>query len=492
AVETNLASKDSHWVYVNEEITDNEILELVHSALGRMTVIRQIFPLSRDNNQRCMRNNHRISSLLCDPQEGYLQMLQVSNLYLYDSVLMLANAFHRKLEDRKWHSMASLNCMRKSTKPWNGGRSMLETIKKGHITGLTGVMEFREDGANPYVQFEILGTSYSETFGKDVRRLATWDSEKGLNGSLQERRLGNDLQGLTLKVVTVLEEPFVMVAENILGQPKRYKGFSIDVLDALAKNLGFKYEIYQAPDGKYGQQLQNSSWNGMIGELINKRADLAISAITITPERESVVDFSKRYMDYSVGILIKKPEEKINIFSLFAPFDFAVWACIAAAIPIVGVLIFVLNRIQAVRAQNASQPSPSASSTLHSAIWVVYGAFVQQGGESTVNSVAMRIVMGSWWLFTLIVCSSYTANLAAFLTVSRMDNPIRTFQDLSKQMDISYGTVRDSAVYEYFKAKGTNPLEQDNTFAELWRTISKNNGADNCVSNPSEGIRKVR
>lgn len=61
-----------------------------------------------------------------------------------------------------------------------------------------------------------------------------------------------------------------MVAENILGQPKRYKGFSIDVLDALSKNLGFKYEIYQSPDGKYGQQLHNSSWNGMIGELINK------------------------------------------------------------------------------------------------------------------------------------------------------------------------------------------------------------------------------
>ncbi|KAG8135131.1 hypothetical protein E2320_008178, partial [Naja naja] len=207
------------------------------------------------------------------------------------------------------------------------------------------------------------------------------------------------------------EEPFVMVAENILGQPKRYKGFSIDVLDALSKNLGFKYEIYQSPDGKYGQQLHNSSWNGMIGELINKRADLAISAITITPERESVVDFSKRYMDYSVGILIKKPEEKINIFSLFAPFDFAVWTCIAAAIPVVGVLIFVLNRIQAVRAQNSSQSGACTSSTLHS-------------GESTVNSMAMRIVMGSWWLFTLIVCSSYTANLAAFLTVNRMDNPI--------------------------------------------------------------------
>lgn len=61
-----------------------------------------------------------------------------------------------------------------------------------------------------------------------------------------------------------------MVAENILGQPKRYKGFSIDVLDALAKILGFKYDIYQVGDGKYGSVLPNGSWNGMIGELIGK------------------------------------------------------------------------------------------------------------------------------------------------------------------------------------------------------------------------------
>ncbi|KAF5891371.1 glutamate receptor ionotropic, delta-1 isoform X1, partial [Clarias magur] len=324
------------------------------------------------------------------------------------------------------------------------------------------------------------------------RSLATWDSVHGLNGSLKESRIENGMQGVTVKVVTLLEDPFVMVAENILGQPKRYKGFSIDVLDALAKILGFKYDIYQVADSKYGSQLPNGSWNGMIGELINKRADLAVSAITITPERENVVDFSKRYMDYSVGILMRKPEEKINIFSLFAPFDLAVWACIAAAIPVVGVLIFLLNRMQSLRCQNTSGAPPNISSSLHSAVWLVYGAFVHQGGDSAVGSVALRIVMGSWWLFTLIVCSSYTANLAAYLTVSRMDNTIRTFQDLARQVDLDYGTVRDSAVYDYFRAKGTNPLEQDSTYSELWRTISKNNGQDYSVSSPSEGIRKAK
>ncbi|KAM8889276.1 glutamate receptor ionotropic, delta-1-like isoform 4-T4 [Synchiropus picturatus] len=497
AVETNLASKDSHWVFVNEEINDSEILELTHGALGRMTVIRQMFPLWRDGTGRCVRQNHRVSSLLCDPQEGYLQNLEVSNLYLYDSVLMLANAFYRKLEDRKWHSMASLNCIRKSTKPWNGGWSMLETIQKGNITGLTGNMDFKDNGSNPHVQFEILGSSFSETFGKDVKRLATWDSVHGLNGSLKESRIENGMQGVTLKVVTLLEDPFVMVAENILGQPKRYKGFSIDVLDALAKILGFKYEIYQVTDSKYGSQLPNGSWNGMIGDLINKRADLAVSAITITPERENVVDFSKRYMDYSVGILLRKPEEKINIFSLFVPFDLAVWACIAAAIPVVAVLIFLLNRLQVLRNSSPNTPPGQSSKSvgegsLHSAIWIVYGAFVQQGGEGVVGSMALRIVMGTWWLFTLIVCSSYTANLAAYLTVSRMDHAIRSFQDLSRQMDVDYGTVRDSAVFDYFRNKGTNPLEQDGTYAELWRTISRNDGRDYCVSSPSEGIRKAK
>lgn len=59
-----------------------------------------------------------------------LMSFQISNLYIYDTVLLLANAFHKKLEDRKWHSMASLSCIRKNSKPWQGGRSMLETIKK--------------------------------------------------------------------------------------------------------------------------------------------------------------------------------------------------------------------------------------------------------------------------------------------------------------------------------------------------------------------------
>jgi ionotropic glutamate receptor len=49
------------------------------------------------------------------------------------------------------------------------------------------------------------------------------------------------------------------------------------------------------------------------------------------------------------------------------------------------------------------------------------------------KAASTRIVGGIWWFFTLIIISSYTANLAAFLTVERMITPIENAEDLSKQ-----------------------------------------------------------
>lgn len=46
-------------------------------------------------------------------------------------------------------------------------------LLQGRISGLTGLMDFRAEGSNSHVQFEILGTSYSETFGKDVKRVSS-------------------------------------------------------------------------------------------------------------------------------------------------------------------------------------------------------------------------------------------------------------------------------------------------------------------------------
>ena len=56
-----------------------------------------------------------------------------------------------------------------------------------------------------------------------------------------------------------------------------------------------------------------------------------------------------------------------------------------------------------------------------------------------------------WWFFTLIMISSYTANLAAFLTVERMESPIESAEDLSKQNKIKYGCVESGSTGAFFR-----------------------------------------
>ena len=63
-----------------------------------------------------------------------------------------------------------------------------------------------------------------------------------------------------------------------------------------------------------------------------------------------------------------------------------------------------------------------------------------------------------WWFFTLIMISSYTANLAAFLTAAKMDTPVNSAEDLAKQTKIKYGTYCCGSTNAFFKVSYFNFL----------------------------------
>ena len=54
------------------------------------------------------------------------------------------------------------------------------------------------------------------------------------------------------------------------GDSVWYEGYCIDLFKELAKILKFTYEFYPTPDGYYGAKTENGTWNGLIGELIEK------------------------------------------------------------------------------------------------------------------------------------------------------------------------------------------------------------------------------
>jgi hypothetical protein len=69
------------------------------------------------------------------------------------------------------------------------------------------------------------------------------------------------------------------------------------------------------------------------------------------------------------------------------------------------------------------------------------------------RSISGRLVAGVWWYFSMILVSSYTANLAAFLTVERMVTPIESVEDLARQTEIKYGVLRNGATHAFFEVR---------------------------------------
>lgn len=69
----------------------------------------------------------------------------------------------------------------------------------------------------------------------------------------------------------------------------------------------------------------------------------------------------------------------------------------------------------------------------------------------TNRSISGRIAGSVWWFFTLILISSYTANLAAFLTIERMVTPINSPEDLASQTEVQYGTLAHGSTWDFFR-----------------------------------------
>lgn len=90
---------------------------------------------------------------------------------------------------------------------------------------------------------------------------------------------------------------------------------------------------------------------------------------------------------------------------------------------------------------------------MHNTIYFSLFVMLYRINKETLDfrSIAGRIVGSVWWFFTLIIISSYTANLAAFLTVERMVTPINSADDLAKQTEVEYGTLMHSSTQEFFR-----------------------------------------
>ncbi|XP_022217258.2 glutamate receptor ionotropic, kainate 2 isoform X5 [Drosophila obscura] len=482
--------------------------------------------------------------------------IQTESALMFDSVYAFATGLHFLYLDDGSPKISVKNLSCTSDETWDDGLSLYNYINSAAIDGLTGNVNFVEGRRNKF-KIDILKLKHEK-----IQKVGFWEPDMGVNISDPTAFYDSNIANITLVVMTREERPYVMVKEdtNLTGNVK-FEGFCIDLLKAIAQQVGFQYKIELVPDNMYGVYIpETNSWNGIVQELMERRADLAVASMTINYARESVIDFTKPFMNLGIGILFKISDRaQTKFFSFMNPLAIEIWFYIAFGYIFVSICIWivahlspiewvnckpacsmacdhVLNKIRKANQtdeqleladltgmseneqdnnciENETEIKTKTQSvlpfalsndvdddasddntvelvsiqnnfTLKNSFWFAIGALMQQGSDLYPRATSTRIVGGCWFFFCLIIISSYTANLAAFLTVERMISPIESASDLADQTEISYGTLEGGSTMTFFRDSKIG------IYQKMWRYM-ENRKAAVFVKTYEDGIKRV-
>uniref|UniRef100_A0A803Y928 Glutamate receptor n=1 Tax=Meleagris gallopavo TaxID=9103 RepID=A0A803Y928_MELGA len=411
----------------------------------------------------------------------------LSSALLFDAVYAVVSAV-QELNRSQEIGVKPLSCG--SAQIWQHGTSLMNYLRMVELEGLTGHIEFNSKGQRSNYALKILQHTHS-----GFRQIGHWHVSEGLSmdNRIFSSNISDSLFNTTLIVTTILENPYLMLKWNHqeLEGNDRYEGFCVDMLKELAEILRFNYKIHLVGDGVYGVPEANGTWTGMVGELIARKADLAVAGLTITAEREKVIDFSKPFMTLGISILYRvHMGRKPGYFSFLDPFSPGVWLFMLLAYLAVSCVLFLVARLTPYEWYSPHPCSQGRCNllinqySLGNSLWFPVGGFMQQGSTIAPQALSTRCVSGVWWAFTLIIISSYTANLAAFLTVQRMDVPIESVDDLADQTTIEYGTIHGGSSMTFFQ----NSRYQ--TYQRMWNYMYSKQPSV-FVKSTEEGIARV-
>ncbi|XP_046564373.1 glutamate receptor ionotropic, delta-1-like [Haliotis rubra] len=270
--------------------------------------------------------------------------------------------------------------------------------------------------------------------------------------------------------------PFVFRRE--MNDSIIFSGVSIDLLNELARRLNFSYTTVEPEDGEWGAHV-NGTWTGLIGMLVEKKADLVLAPLAVMKSREEVIDFTVPYFYTNMGIIIQTPSAT-TLLTLVSPFQYMVLICIAISVVLTTVFLLFMEMM------SSNRPVDNLR-YYGDAVFHVFAALMSKGSNSIPSAVSSRILMSAWLLFTMILAATYSGNLIASMTDGRQKQPFSSLEELVQQDNYRWGLVGRSFFETLFK--DSNRSE----FQAIWQGIesSSDGGPEADNSDIAVHLRRV-
>ena len=342
---------DYNQYFITNLDTHTLNLGAIENLTCNITCLRLVDPNSEElSNALRVWQQRQLGFNMDEKQVPHEAALVHDALQIYYNSLEIYGAENRKIP-RVRHDCSE---PKRSTTTSHFGFELAKFMKTQEFNGATGNIQFNNiepyNGSRTQFKLEILELSKG-----DFSKIGYWDTTDKVkyDRELQdpEQQMIELIQNKKFQIVVKFGEPFLTLkfaGEGVLLEGNaRYEGYVVDLINRIAANLKFKYELEVVPDGQYGSlNPVTKKWNGLVKHLLDRKADLAVADLTITYERKTAVDFTMPFMSLGVGILYTKPPKKeTNLFSFLDPFTRDVWLYTGLAYLSVSVTVFILSRI---------------------------------------------------------------------------------------------------------------------------------------------------
>ncbi|XP_068228547.1 probable glutamate receptor [Palaemon carinicauda] len=274
-----------------------------------------------------------------------------------------------------------------------------------------------------------------------MMQIATWIPKYGLVYSNKDepfpKKFKKMIDGANLNVATVTFLPHFSMNST---------GPIVTVLKMLANKVNFTYTII--PESSYGYLLPNGTWNGLVGLVLRKDADIGLGPLAITYGRSKVIDYTEPILvDYLV-IEARRGGIEIDPWSFALPFTASVWASLCAT--------FILAIITAVVfAQGAKEWSSSTALPFN-----YYRVLMFQDVDDIKLSWWEKMIIGSWMITVLVALESYSGNLMSQLAVRYIAQPYQSLRDVLDDPKIKMMWVSNTFYVQLFKSSTSGILQE--------------------------------
>ncbi|CAH0401172.1 unnamed protein product [Chilo suppressalis] len=295
-----------------------------------------------------------------------------------------------------------------------------------------------------YNFYEVYHTYYF--YGKlSVRYVGFW------NEHLQIIRGGKrDISGLRIKcfmalTVKLKNETF----EEHIKKPKISNGDSLHRLKfvALLNHIRdmFNFSLDLQRTNSWGYARNYGEFDGIVGTLQRREADIGGSPLFFKIERAKVIDYIVDTWQSRQCFIFRHPKHSGGFYTIYTrPLTARVWYCILCVLALSAIILRLMLKVIA--------PSPDAEnsdSSFSLALLFIWSAICQQGMPVDRNSTSVKMVIFVTFIYAVTLYQYYNATVVSTLLREPPKN-IRTLEDLVKS-NLKAGAENVLYAKDFFK-----------------------------------------